>query len=103
MNKIVKNTKKLFKKGRIHRTVDVGLLKQALLSVLYASMPFTPNPGYVTIPGEPTNVHASEIFRSYIVLSWKPPSPRGQAPLWYVIEKVCASSAIFPAGLRLRV
>uniref|UniRef100_A0A669CZ48 Myomesin 2a n=1 Tax=Oreochromis niloticus TaxID=8128 RepID=A0A669CZ48_ORENI len=45
--------------------------------------------GYVTIPGEPTDVHASEIFKSYVVLSWKPPSPRGRAPLWYVIEKVC--------------
>uniref|UniRef100_A0A3Q0RW63 Myomesin 2a n=1 Tax=Amphilophus citrinellus TaxID=61819 RepID=A0A3Q0RW63_AMPCI len=45
--------------------------------------------GYVTIPGEPTNVHASEIFKSYVVLSWKPPRPRGRAPLWYVIEKVC--------------
>uniref|UniRef100_A0A4W6EYV0 Myomesin 2a n=1 Tax=Lates calcarifer TaxID=8187 RepID=A0A4W6EYV0_LATCA len=44
--------------------------------------------GYVTIPGEPTDVHASEIFKSYVVLSWKPPSPRGRAPLWYVIEKV---------------
>ncbi|XP_056136013.1 myomesin-2 [Lampris incognitus] len=43
--------------------------------------------GDVTIPGEPTDVHASEIFRSYVVLSWKPPSPRGRAPLWYVIEK----------------
>ncbi|XP_056891788.1 M-protein, striated muscle isoform X2 [Takifugu flavidus] len=48
--------------------------------------------GYVTIPGEPTNVHASEIFRSYIVLSWKPPSPRGRAPLWYVIEKCLAGT-----------
>uniref|UniRef100_A0A8C7DYZ6 Myomesin 2a n=1 Tax=Oncorhynchus kisutch TaxID=8019 RepID=A0A8C7DYZ6_ONCKI len=43
--------------------------------------------GYVTLPGEPTDVHASEIFKSYIVLSWKPPSPRGRAPLWYIIEK----------------
>ncbi|XP_062303875.1 myomesin-2 isoform X3 [Osmerus eperlanus] len=46
--------------------------------------------GYVTIPGEPTDVHASEIFKSYIVLSWKPPSPRGRAPLWYLIEKSIA-------------
>uniref|UniRef100_A0A8C7VL35 Myomesin 2a n=1 Tax=Oncorhynchus mykiss TaxID=8022 RepID=A0A8C7VL35_ONCMY len=43
--------------------------------------------GYVTLPGEPTDMHASEIFKSYIVLSWKPPSPRGRAPLWYIIEK----------------
>lgn len=60
------------------------------------STPFTPDPGYVTIPGEPTDVHASEIFRSYVVLSWKPPSPRGRAPLWYIIEKVCAPSAVVP-------
>lgn len=59
----------------------VGLLQEA-------STPFTPNPGYVTIPGEPTDVHASEVFKSYVVLSWKPPSPRGRAPLWYVVEKV---------------
>ncbi|XP_029920384.1 myomesin-2 [Myripristis murdjan] len=48
--------------------------------------------GYVTIPGEPTGVHASEIFKSYVVLSWKPPSPRGRAPLWYVIEKCLAGT-----------
>ncbi|XP_054865560.1 myomesin-2 isoform X3 [Amphiprion ocellaris] len=48
--------------------------------------------GYVTIPGEPTDVHASEIFRSYVVLSWRPPSPRGRAPLWYVIEKCLAGT-----------
>ncbi|XP_063740292.1 M-protein, striated muscle isoform X3 [Eleginops maclovinus] len=48
--------------------------------------------GYVTIPGEPTGVHASEIFKSYIVLSWKPPCPRGRAPLWYVIEKCLAGT-----------
>ncbi|XP_072239704.1 myomesin-2 isoform X2 [Leuresthes tenuis] len=48
--------------------------------------------GYVTIPGEPTDVHASEIFRSYVVLSWKPPSPRGRAPLWYIIEKCLAGT-----------
>uniref|UniRef100_A0A665VRC7 Myomesin 2a n=1 Tax=Echeneis naucrates TaxID=173247 RepID=A0A665VRC7_ECHNA len=44
--------------------------------------------GHVTIPGEPTDVHASEIYKSFVVLSWKPPSPRGRAPLWYVIDKV---------------
>uniref|UniRef100_A0A671PJV7 Myomesin-2-like n=1 Tax=Sinocyclocheilus anshuiensis TaxID=1608454 RepID=A0A671PJV7_9TELE len=44
---------------------------------------------YVTIPGPPTNVHATEINKTYIVLSWTPPSPRGRAPVWYLIEKVC--------------
>ncbi|XP_027874355.1 myomesin-2 isoform X2 [Xiphophorus couchianus] len=48
--------------------------------------------GYVTIPGEPTDVHASEIFKLYVVLSWKPPSPRGRAPLWYIIEKCLAGT-----------
>ncbi|KAI4796528.1 hypothetical protein KUCAC02_026915, partial [Chaenocephalus aceratus] len=42
---------------------------------------------YVTIPGQPTEVHASEVFKSYIVLSWTPPRPRGRVPLSYVIEK----------------
>ncbi|XP_031732957.1 M-protein, striated muscle isoform X3 [Anarrhichthys ocellatus] len=48
--------------------------------------------GYVTIPGEPTDVHASEILKSYVVLSWKPPSPRGRTPLCYVIEKCLAGT-----------
>lgn len=73
---------------------NVGLLQWLLFCVRYASTLFTPNLGYVTIPGEPTDVHASEIFKSYVVLSWKPPSPRGRAPLWYVIEKVCAASLL---------
>uniref|UniRef100_A0A3Q2NSW7 Myomesin 2a n=1 Tax=Fundulus heteroclitus TaxID=8078 RepID=A0A3Q2NSW7_FUNHE len=48
--------------------------------------------GYVTIPGEPTDVHASEIVKAYVVLSWKPPSPRGRAPLWYIVEKCLAGT-----------
>ncbi|MED6293100.1 hypothetical protein CHARACLAT_007382 [Characodon lateralis] len=50
---------------------------------------------YVTVPGEPTDVHASEIFKSYMVLSWKPPSPRGRAPLWYIIEKCLAGTGVW--------
>uniref|UniRef100_A0A8C1QYP2 Myomesin 2a n=1 Tax=Cyprinus carpio TaxID=7962 RepID=A0A8C1QYP2_CYPCA len=46
---------------------------------------------YVTIPDPPTNVHATEINKTYVVLSWAPPSPRGRAPVWYLIEKVCDS------------
>uniref|UniRef100_A0A7N8WKH6 Myomesin 2a n=1 Tax=Mastacembelus armatus TaxID=205130 RepID=A0A7N8WKH6_9TELE len=49
--------------------------------------------GHVTIPGEPTDVHVSEIFKSYVVLSWTPPSRRGRAPLWYIIEKVSGTGA----------
>ncbi|CAL8333050.1 unnamed protein product [Lota lota] len=48
--------------------------------------------GYVTIPGEPTSVHASEVYQSYVVLSWTPPTPRGRAPLWYIIEKCLAGT-----------
>ena len=46
---------------------------------------------YVTLLEPPTEVHASEINRTYVVLSWKPPSLRGRAPLWYLIEKVCGA------------
>uniref|UniRef100_A0A8C2WKP0 Myomesin 2a n=1 Tax=Cyclopterus lumpus TaxID=8103 RepID=A0A8C2WKP0_CYCLU len=49
--------------------------------------------GHVTIPLAPTDVHASEVLRSYVVLSWTPPSPRGRAPLCYVIEKVPGTGA----------
>lgn len=44
--------------------------------------------GDVQIPGPPTNVHASEISKTYVVLSWDPPVPRGREPLTYFIEKV---------------
>ncbi|KAL4659860.1 myomesin-2-like [Arapaima gigas] len=43
--------------------------------------------GHVKVPGVPTNVHTSEINKTYIVLSWNPPHPRGREPLWYQIEK----------------
>uniref|UniRef100_A0A4W4G0Q8 Myomesin 2a n=1 Tax=Electrophorus electricus TaxID=8005 RepID=A0A4W4G0Q8_ELEEL len=46
----------------------------------------------VTLPGPPTDVHASEINQTYIVLSWNPPSPRGQATVWYLIEKSVGDS-----------
>ena len=49
-----------------------------------------PPPGEVQIPGPPTNVHASETSRTYVVLSWDPPEPRGKEPLMYFIEKVHA-------------
>ncbi|CAF90565.1 unnamed protein product, partial [Tetraodon nigroviridis] len=48
--------------------------------------------GCATVPGEPTDVHASEVCQSYVVLSWKPPSPRAPAPLCYVIEKCLAGT-----------
>lgn len=33
-------------------------------------------------------MHASEVSRTYVVLSWEPPAPRGKEPLTYFIEKV---------------
>lgn len=33
-------------------------------------------------------MHASEISRTYVVLSWDPPAPRGREPLTYFVEKV---------------
>uniref|UniRef100_W5NJL7 Myomesin 2a n=1 Tax=Lepisosteus oculatus TaxID=7918 RepID=W5NJL7_LEPOC len=43
--------------------------------------------GDVKIPGVPTNVHAAETNRTYVVLSWEPPVPRGREALMYYIEK----------------
>ncbi|XP_024904786.1 myomesin-2 [Pteropus alecto] len=48
--------------------------------------------GDVQIPGPPTNVHASEISRTYVVLSWDPPVPRGKEPLMYFVEKSMVGS-----------
>ncbi|XP_030793349.1 LOW QUALITY PROTEIN: myomesin-2 [Rhinopithecus roxellana] len=48
--------------------------------------------GDVQVPGPPTNVHASEISRNYVVLSWEPPTPRGKDPLTYFIEKSVVGS-----------
>ncbi|OWK00224.1 MYOM2 [Cervus elaphus hippelaphus] len=48
--------------------------------------------GEVQIPGPPTNVHASETSRTYVVLSWDPPEPRGKEPLMYFIEKSMVGS-----------
>ncbi|KFW07624.1 M-protein, striated muscle, partial [Fulmarus glacialis] len=48
--------------------------------------------GDIQIPGPPTNVHASEISKTYVVLSWDPPVPRGREPLTYFIEKSVVGS-----------
>ncbi|KAH0622030.1 hypothetical protein JD844_023927 [Phrynosoma platyrhinos] len=48
--------------------------------------------GDVKIPGPPTNVHASETSKTYVVLSWDPPVPRGKEPLSYFIEKSIVGS-----------
>lgn len=39
-------------------------------------------------------MHASEISRTYVVLSWEPPTPRGKEPLVYFIEKVSAGHSL---------
>ncbi|XP_058256919.1 myomesin-2 isoform X2 [Hemibagrus wyckioides] len=49
----------------------------------------------VTLPEPPTDVHASEINQTYIVLSWKPPIPRGRATVWYLIEKSVGDSNLW--------
>ncbi|XP_076003092.1 M-protein, striated muscle [Genypterus blacodes] len=38
-------------------------------------------------PGVPSNVHVSEIDRTYVVLCWTAPAYCGKAPMWYYIEK----------------
>ncbi|XP_068137448.1 myomesin-2 isoform X2 [Hyperolius riggenbachi] len=48
--------------------------------------------GDVKIPGSPTNVQALETSKTYIVLSWDPPVPRGRDPLVYYIEKTMVGS-----------
>ncbi|XP_043917836.1 myomesin-2 [Protopterus annectens] len=48
--------------------------------------------GEVKVPGSPTNVYASETSKTYVVLSWEPPVPRGREPLMYYIEKSLAGS-----------
>uniref|UniRef100_A0A8D2J6J9 Myomesin 2 n=1 Tax=Varanus komodoensis TaxID=61221 RepID=A0A8D2J6J9_VARKO len=51
--------------------------------------------GDVKIPGPPTNVHASETSKTYVVLSWDPPVPRGKEPLSYFIEKSIVGSGVW--------
>uniref|UniRef100_A0AAR2L4X0 Myomesin 2a n=1 Tax=Pygocentrus nattereri TaxID=42514 RepID=A0AAR2L4X0_PYGNA len=60
---------------------------------------------YVTLLEPPTEVHATEINRAYVVLSWKPPSLRGRAPLWYLIEKSEGNSNLWQrvnTGVQIR-
>ncbi|KAM7423966.1 hypothetical protein PAMA_000363 [Pampus argenteus] len=43
-------------------------------------------------PGSPSGICASEIDRTYVVLSWKAPAYSSKAPMWYYIEKSMADS-----------
>ncbi|XP_044057528.1 myomesin-2 isoform X1 [Siniperca chuatsi] len=43
-------------------------------------------------PGAPSGIYASEIDRTYVVLSWKAPAYSSKAPMWYYIEKCMADS-----------
>ncbi|KAJ8775763.1 hypothetical protein J1605_016161 [Eschrichtius robustus] len=63
-----------------------------LRSLSLSSQPRPALAGEVQLPGPPTNVHASEISRAYVVLSWDPPAPRGKEPLMYFIEKSVVGS-----------
>ncbi|XP_061626195.1 M-protein, striated muscle isoform X2 [Phyllopteryx taeniolatus] len=47
--------------------------------------------GQATIPDPPSDVHASEIYKTHVVLSWTPPSQRGPAPLYYAVEQCLAA------------
>ncbi|KAM8846165.1 myomesin-3 isoform 1-T1 [Synchiropus picturatus] len=48
--------------------------------------------GHVTIPFPPTNVHASEVTDTYVVMSWTEPDPRGREPLTYYVERCLAGT-----------
>lgn len=43
-------------------------------------------------PGAASGIHASEIDRTYVVLSWRAPAYFSKAPMWYYIEKVTWST-----------
>uniref|UniRef100_A0A3Q3E830 Myomesin 2 n=1 Tax=Labrus bergylta TaxID=56723 RepID=A0A3Q3E830_9LABR len=43
-------------------------------------------------PGSPSGMNASEIDRTYVVLSWKAPAYASSAPMWYYMEKSMAGS-----------
>uniref|UniRef100_A0AAQ4RQ10 Myomesin 2a n=1 Tax=Gasterosteus aculeatus aculeatus TaxID=481459 RepID=A0AAQ4RQ10_GASAC len=43
-------------------------------------------------PGAASGIHASEIDRTYVVLSWRAPAYFSKAPMWYYIEKCMADS-----------
>uniref|UniRef100_A0A8C9W627 Myomesin 2a n=1 Tax=Scleropages formosus TaxID=113540 RepID=A0A8C9W627_SCLFO len=47
---------------------------------------------HVKVPGVPGKVHASEVNKTFVVLSWTPPHARGREPLWYQIEKCVEGS-----------
>lgn len=75
------------RKVESERWAVIWMLTQEVICCLTLA-PFINLTGDVQIPGPPTNVHASEISKTYVVLSWDPPVPRGREPLTYFIEKV---------------
>ncbi|KAL2083423.1 hypothetical protein ACEWY4_021196 [Coilia grayii] len=44
------------------------------------------------VPGVPSNIHASEADRTYVVLSWTAPVYQDRAPMWYYLEKTLVGS-----------
>lgn len=59
----------------------------------------SPPPGQVNVPFPPTNVHASEVSDTYVVLSWTEPEPRGREPLTFCVERVSLSLSLSPSLL----
>ncbi|KFO97846.1 M-protein, striated muscle, partial [Calypte anna] len=75
------------------KALDPADLERKQSRVCRACLKFLVNlQGHIQIPGPPTNVHASEISRTYVVLSWEPPVPRGREPVTYFIEKSMVGS-----------
>ncbi|MCJ8737942.1 hypothetical protein PDJAM_G00029800 [Pangasius djambal] len=78
---------------RIEGKYDIAIRQEELQGV------------FVTLPEPPTDVHATEISQTYIVLSWKPPIPRGRASVWYLIEKSVGDSNLWQrvnTGVQIR-
>ncbi|XP_034468054.1 myomesin-3 [Hippoglossus hippoglossus] len=49
--------------------------------------------GQVKAPLPPTDVHASEVTDTYVVLSWTEPEPRGKEPLNFYVEQSLAGKS----------
>ncbi|XP_062255192.1 myomesin-3 [Platichthys flesus] len=49
--------------------------------------------GQVKAPLPPTDVHASEVTDTYVVLSWTEPEPRGREPLNFYVEQSLAGKS----------
>eukprot|EP00069_Balaena_mysticetus_P007032 bmy_05388T0 len=82
----------LVSSGYIPPPLPIEILDEFWIRFLSYELAYIGNKSEVQVPGPPTNVHASEISRTYVVLSWDPPAPRGKEPLMYFIEKSVVGS-----------